>query len=81
MDDLGFCHVVGEVINNGSTTARWVELIATFYDKEGNVVGTDSAFTKPEHIPPGSTAPYHIIWTDRYGCRQAERVRVRLTYE
>ena len=80
-DSLGFCHVVGEVTNYGSTTARWVELIATFYDEAGNVVGTASAFTDPEHIPPGSTAPYEIVWIDKNGCSQAKRVKVTLTHE
>jgi len=79
-DEIGFCHVVGEVTNHGSRTARWVELVASFYDAEGNMIGTSFAYTDPEHIPPGSTAPYHIIWTDKAGCRRAKRVRVQLTY-
>ena len=79
-DEIGFCHVVGEVTNHGSRTAKWVEVIASFYDAEGNMIGTSFAYTDPEHIPPGSTVPYHIIWTDKAGCRRAERVKVQLTY-
>ena len=79
-DEIGFCHVVGEVTNHGSRTAKWVEVIASFYDAEGNMIGTSFAYTDPEYIPPGSTVPYHIIWTDKAGCRRAERVRVQLTY-
>jgi len=43
-------HIVGEVQNNGSEQAKFVEVSATLYDSNNKVVGTGSTFTKPESI-------------------------------
>lgn len=53
-------HIVGEVQNNGSETAKFVEVSATLYDSNNKVIGTGSAFTKPENIDPGQKAPFEI---------------------
>jgi hypothetical protein len=53
-------HIVGEVQNNGSETAKFVEVSATSYDSNNKVIGTGSTFTKPENIDPGQKAPFEI---------------------
>ena len=53
-------HIVGEVQNNGSEPAQFVEVSATLYDGNNKVIGTGSAFTKPENIDPGQKAPFEI---------------------
>lgn len=67
VDSVGYLHVVGEVKNKASTTAHFVEVIATFYDTKGEVVATSFAYTNPENINPGSTAPFEIILLDNVG--------------
>jgi hypothetical protein len=54
-------NVEGEVKNNSSTTAVLVQVIGTFYDSAGQVVGTEYSFTNPNDILPGAVATFHII--------------------
>ena len=75
-DDLGYCHVYGEVKNVGSRDARFVKVTAAFYDKDKNIIGSSYAYTSPYDIPAGGSAPFHIIWMDEQGCRMAEWVKV-----
>jgi hypothetical protein len=59
-------HIVGEVQNNGSGTAKFVEVSATLYDSNNKVVGTEFTFTKPRDIEPGQKAPFEItVGTDK----------------
>jgi hypothetical protein len=56
----------GEVQNNGSETAKFVEVSATLYDSNNKVIGTEFAFTKPSEIEPGQKAPFEItVGTDK----------------
>lgn len=58
--NLPHYHIVGEVQNNGSEPAKFVEVSATLYDSNNKVIGTGSAFTKPENIDPGQKARFEI---------------------
>jgi hypothetical protein len=53
-DIAGAFHVVGEVENAGNTTAKFVEVVGTFYDAKGTVVGTSYTFTEPHDIAAGA---------------------------
>jgi hypothetical protein len=68
-------HVVGEVMNNTPTVARFVQVTGTFYDTNNKVVATDFTFTNPSDIGSGQKAPFdltltsasiHISQIDRY---------------
>ncbi|MDQ6668429.1 MAG: Ig-like domain-containing protein [Thermoproteota archaeon] len=61
IDSVGAFHVVGEVENNSSKTAKFVEIIGTFYNSNGTVVGTSFTFTKPHDLAPGAKAPFDLI--------------------
>jgi hypothetical protein len=50
IDELGYMHVLGEIKNTGSLTARFTKAIATFYDANGTVVGEASSYTEPSDI-------------------------------
>jgi hypothetical protein len=52
--------IVGEVQNNGTETAKFVEVSASLYDSNNKVIGTESNFTKPSTIEPGQKAPFEI---------------------
>ena len=40
----------GTVANNGEITANMVKVIATLYDRDGNVVAVSQANTKPDYL-------------------------------
>lgn len=61
VDDSGNLHIVGEVINESFQILRFVEVIATFYDANNMVLGTDFTFTSPSTLQPGQRAPFDII--------------------
>jgi hypothetical protein len=64
VDSTGNLHIVGEVINESFQPLRFVQIIATFYDFNNSVIGTDFTFTSPSTIPPGQRAPFDIIVSD-----------------
>ena len=54
-------HIVGEVLNQAPVTAKFVKIIATFYNANGQVIGTDFAYADPPDLAPGQRAPFDII--------------------
>ena len=62
-DSLDWLHIVGEVKNTGMTTLKYVKVIATLYDEDDTVIGTDFTYTQPSTLEPGQTAPFEIICT------------------
>jgi hypothetical protein len=57
----GNLHIVGEVINESFESMTLVKRIATFYDSNNNVVGTDFTYTSPSTLQPGQKAPFDMI--------------------
>lgn len=60
----GSHYLVGEVLNRTADTLRFIEVLATFYDADGQLVGTGSTFTELSIIEPGSTAPFKLTTLD-----------------
>ena len=56
-----FNELVGEVKNNGTQPADSVKITASFYDGNGNIVGTDFTFTEPLTIAPGDTGTFKML--------------------
>ena len=54
-------HIVGEVLNQAPVTAKFVKIIATFYNANGQVIGTDFAYADPSDLAPNQRAPFDII--------------------
>ena len=81
--DLGDSfHVVGEVQNNKSTPVNFVELIGTFYDSSGNVVGTTITYTTPSTINPNETAPFDLIlMSASIPTQEINSYKLTLTYQ
>jgi hypothetical protein len=48
-DTLNDIIITGEIKNRGTSTANFVELIATFYNINNQTVGNENAFTKSQH--------------------------------
>lgn len=50
----------GEIKNNGTETAEFVQITATFYNEHNVTLGSDFAYTNPTSIDPGQSAPYKM---------------------
>jgi hypothetical protein len=53
--------IIGELTNNGTDTADFVQVTATFHNAAGNIVGTDFTYTDPSSIQPGDTVPFTLL--------------------
>jgi hypothetical protein len=60
IDAYGYMIVDGEIKNTGNLVANYTEVIATFYDADGTVVGCDFDYTDPTHLAPSQTATFKI---------------------
>jgi len=50
--------IVGEVLNNGSITAEYVKVSASFYDQNGAIIGSEFTYAEPSTIRPGDRAAF-----------------------
>lgn len=64
-EDNGWFHIVGEVQNESDTFMEYVKIVATLYNENGDVVGTDFTYTILDLIPPHGKAPFEL-GTDSY---------------
>jgi hypothetical protein len=62
IDNLGYLEIVGEIKNLQNNSASYVEVIGTFYDQNGTVVGCDYTFTDPTDLAGGQTGPFKITF-------------------
>jgi hypothetical protein len=60
-DTIGFLHVVGEIRNNADATGEFIEIVGTFYDEAGGVVGTSFTYTTIDLVPAGGKSPFEIV--------------------
>jgi hypothetical protein len=60
----GTLHVVGEVVNNDSSDAEYVEITGTFFDQAGNVLASDFTYSCLDVIPAGGDSPFHMLVLD-----------------
>ena len=58
-NDGNLFHIV-EVQNTGTVSAEYVEIVASFYDGNGQFVGTSFTYTNPTTVSPGMKAPFDI---------------------
>jgi hypothetical protein len=61
VNNIGSMHIVGEVLNQAPMTAEFVKIIATLYNANGQVIGTDFTYADPSDLAPGQRAPFDII--------------------
>lgn len=61
--EYGYPKIVGEVVNNSANPVTYVKITATFYDSEGQVVGTDYTYagdTSSTPLTPKATTPFEL---------------------
>lgn len=52
--------IVGEILNNGTDTAKSVEISAIFYDDGGGTIGYESSGTSPSTINSGDRSTFTL---------------------
>jgi hypothetical protein len=60
-DGFGGQQIVGEVKNNGTESAEFIQPFATFRDAHGAVVDTAFTYAEKERIASGDTSPFNIL--------------------
>ncbi len=60
VDEDGWMHITGTIKNSGEDT-RFVEIIATCYDGNGDVICVEYSFAEPRDIKSGNTASFEIV--------------------
>jgi|SRR5215211_3797536 len=53
-------NLIGQIQNNFPKKIQSVEVIATFYDANGDIVGTANSYTNPTNLSPGMKAPFEL---------------------
>jgi hypothetical protein len=60
-DNLGRIHIVGQVTNYSPSPAQNVQVLATLYDINNNIILSLPSVTNPQDILPGQQALFDII--------------------
>jgi|SRR5215208_4214366 len=81
-EDLGYAHVLGEVTNQGTKTAKYAKVSGSFYNDQNQVVATDFTFTEPSDLAPGQSSPFDVVVTEhasaaRYGSMSSGSLNVQ----
>jgi hypothetical protein len=61
IDENGYYHLVGEVLNSGNSNMENIEIIATYFDAAGTVIGTGNNDTELYVLPVNTATPFDII--------------------
>ncbi|WP_051963008.1 fibronectin type III domain-containing protein [Mesoaciditoga lauensis] len=61
VDSIGYLNVIGVVQNDGTENLKYVEIDATFYDKNNNVVGSNFTYTYMDILTPGQKSPFDVF--------------------
>jgi hypothetical protein len=60
-DNLGRIHIVGQITNYSTSPAQNVQVLATLYDINNNIILSLPSVTNPQDIMPGQQALFDII--------------------
>ena len=64
-DIFGYYYVSGRILNLGNETATNVLAIASFFDKDGKIIGLSSAISEPSNMTSQSPASFTIVMDDK----------------
>ena len=53
--------IVGEVMNNGTETAEFVQASVSFYDQNQEIIGNEFSYTSPSTVDPGQRSPFTVF--------------------
>ena len=58
--DTPVLYIDGKVKNSGQETANFVKVIASFYNSDNAIIGSDMSYTDPSTIGAGQSQPFKI---------------------
>ena len=61
-EKVKFYTIVGEIVHHLQTNIKSVNVTATFYDANSNIIGETTGHPVTEIIKPGVTTPFFIYW-------------------
>jgi hypothetical protein len=80
-NDADLFHIVGEVQNTGTEAAEFVQIVASFYNENGQFVGTSFTYTTPNTVSPGTKAPFDIqLLTDDKIAKESKEYQLTLSW-
>ena len=59
--------VAGQIKNVGNGTAESVQIIFTYYDKKGEVIGSDYVYSNQDILKPGQKSPFSQMVDEEIG--------------
>ncbi len=74
VDDIGYRHIAGEVLNNTAYNRRFVRINATIYNESGVVIDTDFTYADLDIVKARSRSSFELLFPEPTGY-----ARVRLT--
>lgn len=80
LDIYGNYHVAGEVQNVGDQAINFVQVQATFYDSQNNVIDTRFDLTMLSTIPAGRESPFLIALLDPVQSSRVHRYSLDVTF-
>jgi hypothetical protein len=80
-NDADLFHIVGEVQNTGTEAEEFVQIVASFYNENGQFVGTSFTYTTPNTVSPGTKAPFDIqLLTDDMIAKESKSYQLTLSW-
>jgi hypothetical protein len=55
-----YLHIVGQVVNPTTKWLEYVKVVATLYDEDGAMLGTDFTYTELDKVPPNDVGVFNL---------------------
>lgn len=59
--------ISGQIMNVGNGTSESIKVIFTYYDKNGNVIGSDYSYANQDNLKPGQKSPFSQMINEEIG--------------
>lgn len=60
-------NISGQIMNVGNGTAESIQVIFTYYDKKGNVIGSDYTYANQDNLKAGQKSPFSQMVNEEIG--------------
>ena len=80
LDEFGYLHLYGEVINISNQPINNILLNAKFYDDKDNVLGKYFRYSEISTLFPNQSSPFEIIFLDRDNSKNIKDYDILLSY-
>lgn len=81
VDQNGFIHLFGQIINISNETQKTITAHADFYDRTGNIIGNGSGIISLRSLNIGELSPFEIVFLDKNRNNQFFNYTLKFTSE